>query len=57
MTWFFPKEPVDTKIAKVSAMQANFLTESDTLKTGEHAVVSIITDLQNGITKQTFEKP
>ena len=25
--WFFPKEPVDIKIAKVSAMKANLLTE------------------------------
>ena len=49
MTRFFPKEPVDTKLAKVSATQVNLLTESDTLKRGDHAVVSIITDLQEGI--------
>ena len=35
VTWFFPKEPVDTKTAKVSATQSNLLTESDTLKRGD----------------------
>ena len=49
VTWFFPKEPVETKIAKVSAMQV--LTESDALKRGDNAVVSITTDLQEGITQ------
>ena len=46
-----PKGASCTKIAKVSAVQVNLLTESDTLKRGDHAVVSISTDLQEGITK------
>ena len=56
MTWFFPKEPGDTKLANVSATQLNLLTESDTLKRGDHAVASIITDLQDGITKPNIRE-
>ena len=53
VTRFFPKEPVDTEIAKVSARQANLLTESDILKRGDRAVVSIITEFEKGL----FKKP
>ena len=56
VTWFFSKEPVETKIAKVSATQANLLAEPDTLKRGDHAVVSIITDLQEGITNPNIRE-